>query len=121
LTPETIIVAGKGEFVLRDLGLAAIGYWPGEGPASYQAPEQAFGARMPRPGRATDVYQLAAIAYHLITGRLAGRGTPAAPARHPALPDSVTGIIGAALATSPADRPGVREFRAALGQAPKSR
>lgn len=121
LEPQAIIVACKGEFVLRDLGLAAIGYRPGEGPASYQAPEQAFGARMPRPGPATDVYQLAAIAYHLITGRLPSLGTPAAPARHPALPDSVTGIVGAALAASPADRPRLREFRAELGRAPKSR
>ena len=51
LAPEAVIVIGKGEFALRDLGLAATGYRPGEGPASYQAPEQALGARMTRPGR----------------------------------------------------------------------
>jgi hypothetical protein len=119
LAPEAVIVIGKGEFALRDLGLAATGYRPGEGPASYQAPEQALGARMTRPGPATDVYQLAAIAYHLITGRVPGRSAP--PARHPALPDSVTGAISDALAPGAADRPGLPEFRAALRPPPKSR
>jgi hypothetical protein len=118
LAPEAIIVAGKGEFALRDLGLAATGYRPGEGPASYQAPEQAFGARAPRPGPAADVYQLAAVAYHLITGRVPSRSAP--PARHPALPDSVADTISAALGSGPAERPGLREFRAALRQVPKS-
>jgi hypothetical protein len=112
LAPESIIVAGSGQFALRDLGLAAVGFRPGEGPASYQAPDQAFGTRMPRPGPATDVYQLGAIAYHLITGRVPGRGAP--PARHPAVPDSVTDIISAALATSPAGRPSSRDLRTAL-------
>ena len=119
LAPEAVIVIGKGEFALRDLGLAATGYRPGEGPASYQAPEQALGARMTRPGQATDVYQLAAIAYHLITGRVPGRSAP--PARHPALPDSVTDAISDVLAPGLADRPGLTEFRAALRPPPKSR
>jgi hypothetical protein len=112
LAPESIIVAGNGQFALRDLGLAAVGFRPGEGPAIYQAPEQAFGARMPRPGPATDVYQLGAITYHLLTGRVPGRSAP--PARHPGVPGTVTDIISAALATSPADRPGLRDLRTAL-------
>jgi hypothetical protein len=112
LSPESIIVAGNGQFVLRDLGLAAVAFRPGEGPAGYQAPEQAFGSRLPGPGRATDVYQLAAVTYHLVTGRIPGRNAP--PARHPGLPDSVTDIISAALASSPADRPGMRDLRLAL-------
>lgn len=118
LEPEAIIV-GSRDFILRDLGLASAEYRAGEGPASYQAPEQTFGARMPRPGPPTDVYQLAAIAYHLITGRVPGPGAP--PARHPALPAGATGIISAALAARPADRPGWREFRAALQQTPRPR
>jgi hypothetical protein len=118
LTPESIIVAGSGQFALRDLGLAAVSFRPGEGPASYQAPEQAFGTRMPPPGPATDVYQLGAIAYQLITGRVPGRGAP--PARHPRVPDSVTDVISAALATRPADRPSPHDLRTAL-LAPKPR
>jgi hypothetical protein len=112
LAPESIIVASNGQFALRDLGLAAVGFRPGEGPASYQAPEQAFGARMARPGSATDVYQLGAIAYQLITGRVPGRGAP--PARHPRVPDTVTDVISAALATRPADRPSSHDLRTAL-------
>lgn len=112
LSPESIIVAGNGQFALRDLGLAAVAFRPGEGPTSYQAPEQAFGSRLPRPGPATDVYQLAAVTYHLVTGRIPGRNAP--PARHPGLPDSVTDIITAGLATSPADRPRTRDLRVAL-------
>jgi serine/threonine protein kinase len=118
LNPESIVVDATGRFTLRDLGLAVVSFRPGEGPAGFQAPEQLFGARMPRPGPATDVYQLAAIAYHVITGRAPGRGTP--PARHPALPEPVTDVITAALAASPADRPGTRELHAAL-QAPNTR
>lgn len=116
LSPESIIVNSNGQFALRDLGLAAVAFRPGEGPASYQAPEQAFGTCLPRPGPATDIYQLAAIAYHVVTGRVPGRNAP--PARHPGLPDAVTDIISAALATSPADRPDTRELRLAL-TAPK--
>jgi hypothetical protein len=116
LSPESIIVAGNGQFALRDFGLAAVVFRPGEGPASYQAPEQAFGSRLSGPGPATDVYQLAAVTYHLVTGRIPGRNAP--PARHPGLPDSVTDIISAALAHNPADRPRTRDLRLALN-APK--
>ena len=87
LEPAAVIVRDDGSFVLRDLGVAAREYEPGEGPAGYQAPEQQRGARG-QPGPGTDVYQLAAVAYHLITGhpgpvpstRTAPRTRPTAPA-----------------------------------------
>ena len=53
--------------MLRDLGLAARDHEPGEGPAAYQAPEQRRGGNG-RSGSHTDIYQLAAIAYHLVAG-----------------------------------------------------
>ena len=119
LALESIIVDASGRFALRDLGLAVIAFRPGEGPASYQAPEQAFGSRLGRPGPATDVYQLAAIIYHLVTGRVPSTNPP--PARHPGLPGAVTNIISAALAASPADRPGTRDLRLALNVSKSAR
>jgi serine/threonine protein kinase len=112
LSAESILATGTAQFALRDLGLAAVAFRPGEGPPGYQAPEQAFGARPARPGPATDVYQLAAIIYHLITGRVPGKNPT--PARHPGLAETATDVISAALAARPADRPGLRDLRLAL-------
>lgn len=114
LSPESIIVTGRGQWALRDLGLAAVPFRPGERPESYQAPEQAAGSRLPKPSPATDVYQLAAVLYHLVTGRIPGRNSP--PARHEGLPGPVTDIIAAALAARPADRPGTHDLRMALNE-----
>ena len=112
LSPESIVVAGTRQFALRDLGLAAVSFRPGEGPPGYQAPEQAFGARPGQHGPAIDVYQLAAIAYHLVTGSTPGKNPP--PVRHPGLAEAVTDTISAALAVRPADRPGLRDLRLAF-------
>ncbi len=112
LSTESILVTGSGQFALRDLGLATVPFRPGEGPPGYQAPEQAFGARPAQHGPATDVYQLAAITYHLVTGHVPGKNPP--PARHPGLAESVTDVINAALAARPTDRPGLRDLRLAL-------
>jgi hypothetical protein len=114
LTPEGILVVGDSQFALRDLGLAAIGFRPGEGSGDYQAPEQAFGARMSAPGPTTDVYQLALIAYHLITGRVPTQPGRVPPPRHPGLSEAVGAVIAAILSAEPKSRPSLREFRAAL-------
>jgi hypothetical protein len=114
LSPQSIIVTGRKQWALRDLGLAAVPFRPGEGPEGCQAPEQTFGSRLPKPGPATDVYQLAAVIYHLVTGRIPGRNSP--PALHQGLPEAVTDIIGAALAARPADRPGTHDLRMALNE-----
>ena len=115
LTPDAIIVRDDGRYALRDLGLAARAQEPGEGPAPYQAPEQQRrGAGRPGPG--TDVYQLAAIAYHLITGYpphprhplpLASRG-PGSQGRD--VPQRLGRAVDAALAAESGRRPGMREL-----------
>ena len=115
LTPDGIIVTGNGRFMLRDLGLAARPPRPGEGPPGYQAPEQGLAAGRARPGPATDVCQLGAITYHLVTGHLpAPRNPVPARALNPGLPEAVSDVIAAALASGPGSRPRLREFRAGL-------
>jgi serine/threonine protein kinase len=112
LTTDGIIVTGDGRFALRDLGLAGHSSRPGEGPADYQAPEQRPGGGTQRLGPATDVYQLASITYHLVTGRLPALRQPA-PARslNQELPEAVSDLLAAALGASPAGRPRMSEFR----------
>lgn len=117
LTPAGIIMLDGGRLVLRDLGLAARAYEPGEGPAEYQAPEQRRGGAG-RVGARTDVYQLAAVAYHLITGRPPGAGTPLpVRAQVPEVPERVDRALSAALAHDPAARPDIRALGAALRDA----
>ncbi len=73
LSPATILLLSQrpGIAVLRDLGLAAFPAHRKEGPEGYQAPEQMnWGGttRFSMPGPETDVYQLAAIIYRILTG-----------------------------------------------------
>ncbi|BEL02019.1 hypothetical protein Q0Z83_002100 [Actinoplanes sichuanensis] len=67
LRPE-VLLASRDRMWLRDAGLAATRPEAGEGTDAYRAPEQmrAGGAA------ASDVYQLAAIVYHLVTGEAPG-------------------------------------------------
>jgi hypothetical protein len=117
LTPPGILMLDDGRLVLRDLGLAARNYQPGEGPADYQAPEQRRGGHG-RSGPQADVYQLAAVAYHLVAGHPPHPRIPLplrAQAR--AVPERISAGLDAALAADPGRRPGIRwlgdAFRAA--------
>jgi hypothetical protein len=117
LTPSGIVVLDDGRLALRDAGLAACSPEPGEGPADYQAPEQRSGGRG-RPGPATDCYQLAAVAYHLVAGHPPHPRVPLPLlAQAPGVPDRVSTALGAALTSDPAQRPGLpalaRMFHAA--------
>ncbi|MCM3926133.1 serine/threonine protein kinase, partial [Frankia sp. AiPs1] len=113
LTPDGLILAGTGSQpgppALRDLGLATVARHAEEGPAEYRAPEQErLGLHTARLGVRTDVFRLAAIAYHCLTGVTATRGGPA-PLRGLPLPFQVPAtldeVLVRALDSDPARRP----------------
>lgn len=104
LDPDTIVIDEHTEQVgLRDLGLATLDPAPGEGRSPYQAPEQ---RRTPRhgDGSAVDVYQLAAIAHHVLTGQ------PPGSRRATTLPPRLDRLLASALAADPAARPKTTRF-----------
>jgi serine/threonine protein kinase len=114
LTPAGIIMLGDGRLVLRDLGLATQHPEPGEGPADYQAPEQRRRSYR-RPGPRADVYQLAAVAYHLLVGRPPDAGLPLpVRAQVPHVPERISSAVDAALAQAPNGRPCIRSLGATL-------
>ncbi|MGH8919126.1 MAG: hypothetical protein ACRD0H_12510, partial [Actinomycetes bacterium] len=115
LTPEGIIRLDGGELVLRDIGLAAKAFRPGEGPAEYRTPEQ-----RPRRGGGvgqwTDVHQIAAVAYHLVTGNPPLKTGPLPVlALSPGLPQAAAECLDAALLPEPGRRPSLGALAEAFG------
>ncbi|MBX5457366.1 MAG: trypsin-like peptidase domain-containing protein [Thermogemmatispora sp.] len=100
---------------LRDLGLATRPPRAGEGPQGYAAPEQLY-ARYSTPG--TDLYQLGALLYHLLTGKLPGSfmyGLAPPSSLQPGLPPALDSVIMRALEREPAQRwPDLVTFAKAL-------
>ncbi|WP_069805022.1 trypsin-like peptidase domain-containing protein [Thermogemmatispora onikobensis] len=100
---------------LRDLGLATRPACAGEGPRGYAAPEQLY-ARYSIPG--TDLYQLGALLYHLLTGKLPGSfmyGLAPPSSLQPELAPALDSVIMRALAREPAQRwPDLDTFAKAL-------
>jgi hypothetical protein len=113
LSPDTVLLLDRYRLgTLRDLGLAGFRAAAGEGMDCYRAPEQIepaqprAGVTGRRPGAATDVYQVAALIYHTLTGRRPG------PAPNPPIRASVRGfptaidtVITNALSADPRRRP----------------
>ncbi|MGH3241034.1 MAG: protein kinase domain-containing protein, partial [Spirillospora sp.] len=120
LTPSGIILLDHGSLALRDLGLAARPCRANEGASDHQAPEQ-----RQRQGRAigphTDVYRLAALTYHVLTG-----GPPHSRAplpvggQVPDLPEQLGRTLDTALAADPSERPDARSLEAAFKAARKA-
>lgn len=96
----------EGTLLLRDL--ARTGLTPPE----YPAPEQL--ARV-AAGPWTDVHQVGAIAYHLLTGRRPNPRFPLPVRRwEPNVPADLAAVVDAALVVEPAKRPGVAGLGARL-------
>lgn len=108
LTPDGVVLAGpRGSAALCDIGLAAVPRRPGDGPAEYRAPEQErLGLHGSEVGFRTDVYRLAAMTYHCLTGRPPARGLPA-PLRAFGftVPNALDEVLLAALDPEPDRRP----------------
>ncbi|GAB3150064.1 hypothetical protein GCM10027258_47550 [Amycolatopsis stemonae] len=114
LTPASLIRFDDGGMALRDLGLAATTFRPGEGAEPYRAAEQRIRSAG-RVGPWTDVHQVAAVAYHLVTGSPPDPAIPL-PVRGfgAGLPARTADAIDAALATDPSTRPGMPTLAEAL-------
>ncbi|GAB3988306.1 hypothetical protein GCM10029978_110350 [Actinoallomurus acanthiterrae] len=112
--PDRIVVHDDGRLSFLDLGLAGHDPTPGEGPADYRASEQLRRGTV-RPGPCTDVYQLAALAYHLVTGHPPHPRTPLPiGGQAPGLPAVAGAAIDAALSADPGARPATPSLGAAL-------
>ncbi|MEU4220884.1 hypothetical protein [Actinoplanes sp. NPDC026623] len=112
LRPEAILASCAG-LSLRDAGLAATAPVAGEGPELYRAPEQDRPLLLP-PGPATDVFQLAAIVFHMATGRPADVGAPPPSLLRPGLSAELDGPLLSALTGEPARRPSLSALVAEL-------
>jgi hypothetical protein len=120
LSPDTIFTTGhQSATVLRDLGQAGLASGAAEGAGPYRAAEQSrVGAGRGTPGPRTDVYQVAALVHHTLSGHPPlPSGTPPVRASMPGFPASLDGLLLRALAPDAAERPSMPELAAALRQA----
>ncbi|MCX2729435.1 hypothetical protein OOZ19_04225 [Saccharopolyspora sp. NFXS83] len=114
LAPNTIIRIDDEHLALRDLGAAGRRARPGEAADEYQAPEQTR-RRGGRLGPWTDVFRLAATAYHLISGLSPTTAIPLPVrriCRH--APERAATAIDAALHADPQNRPELAELATAF-------
>ncbi|WP_162250976.1 MULTISPECIES: serine/threonine-protein kinase [unclassified Nocardioides] len=135
IKPHNLLLSSRGtplsssggtKLLVADLGVAkamlhASGLTQVVGTPAYMAPEQATGA--PLDTRA-DVHALGAVAYQMLTGKLAREGgigslidakPPVAASTLAPLPPAVDSVLSRALATEPDDRwPDVGTFATAL-------
>jgi hypothetical protein len=103
LGPDSIVLCGRTRrATLVDGGLAALTPQPGEGVPGYRAPEQHRGNGSAAP---VDVYQLAALVYHTMTGHPPSpHATPPIRTTLPELPDHVDNLLLRCLDPDPSRR-----------------
>jgi hypothetical protein len=103
LHPGAIFVDGNRCF-LQDAGRAEVPPTAGEGEAIYRAPEQS--RALDAAGAETDVYQLAAVVYHTLTGHPpTPAGSPPIRTALPGFPEQADRTLLGALDADPAMRP----------------
>lgn len=103
LRPGALFIEGDRCY-LRDAGLAEIPPAAAEGEAPYRAPEQYHGPH--GTGPRTDIYQLAAVVYHTLTGHPpSAAGSPPVRVTLPEFPEQADDVLLGALDGTPAGRP----------------
>ncbi|HEX4721530.1 MAG TPA: TIR domain-containing protein [Pseudonocardiaceae bacterium] len=116
LDPDAIVIDKNTHRIgLRDLGLATVEPTPGEGRSHYQAPEQHRPPERGDAGSAVDVFGLAAIGYHVLTGHPSIRPVPPPiRATDGRFSNQLERLLTSALAADPAARPKTARFVAEL-------
>ncbi|GLZ01949.1 hypothetical protein [Actinoplanes sp. NBRC 103695] len=107
------LLGDRGRLWLRDTGLAVLEPAAGEGPADYRAPEQER-PLLNAPGPATDLYQFAAVLFHLATGQLPGPHPPPPSLLRDDLTPAWDAVLMSALSEPQDQRPSWDEFMAGL-------
>ncbi len=130
VTPANVLFTGEGRPLLADLGVARV---IGDGPTVRATPEYADPAvaRGVAPGAASDVFALAAVAFHALTGvppwnaatpedtfAVAALGAlPDLRALAPETPEALAETLERALSLQPSARGGAAELALDLGHA----
>ncbi|HXD27578.1 MAG TPA: protein kinase [Arthrobacter sp.] len=115
IAPGNILFTAAGMPKLADLGLAVLvgGRQSESGTPGFRAPApEADGSRGRRLRPARDVYSLAALAWYMVTGRIAGptRQRPPLSSLLGRVPDQLVDLLEDALAEDEALRPTAAEF-----------
>jgi serine/threonine protein kinase len=116
LHPDALFVDRDQRCFLRDVGLAAMPALPDEGQVDYLAPEQA--RAFSTVDQRTDVYQLAAVLYHTLTGHAPSPGaSPPVRAVIPGFPEALDEMLLRSMERDMDRRPAnIRLVRDAIAQ-----